>query len=268
MILNAMNCHWRYYTLEAFLKSCQQLGYQYIELWTGPMHLYVDRSTYQETKELKELLNKYHLKVVVLCPEQTNPKPNNLASNNPEVLKYYLNIIKLANELNVKKILMTSGWAYLDKDINIAYQTSVKNMKILAHKAKEYGITIVVEALQKIESVLVNTSKQLLKYIQDIGEENVKVCIDFGAMAAANETIDEYFNNCKGLIEHIHFVDGKPTGHLAYGDGHRNMNEDLEALKRNGYFKFLSAECASSIYYEEPWEADKKNIEKFKEVML
>ncbi len=268
MKISAMNGHWRFYSLEKYLKTVAEIGFKEIELWTGPMHFYVDAYGYQSVDELKDLLNKYGLKIVVICPEQTNPKPNNIASafRIDEIKNYYFNIIKLAHELNVSKITITSGWAYYDEDYDEAYQRSISMMKEIAKKAKKYHITLVMEALQPSESLLVNTSLDLKKYIENVGADNLKVCIDFGAMAKADETITDYFNNCGDLIEHVHFVDGKPTGHLAYGDGTRDIYQDILLLKKFNYHGYLSLESVASRYFEKPWLADLKNYEAFQKV--
>ena len=46
--LCAMNCHYRFYELENFFQSVHKLGMHYVELWSGPMHYYVDARRHED----------------------------------------------------------------------------------------------------------------------------------------------------------------------------------------------------------------------------
>ena len=96
----AMNCHYRFYTLEDFFKKSFENGFQYVELWTGPMHFYLDYNGYDPVENLRQLERKYKLKVIGVCPEQTNPKPNNMAAKSTKeqerVFAYFKNAIDIA----------------------------------------------------------------------------------------------------------------------------------------------------------------------------
>ena len=261
MYLSGMNCHYRYYDLEFCFKKLKETGFQKMELWTGPMHFYVDYRTNEDTEKLKLLSEKYGIDIIAICPEQTNPKPNNIAAayRQDDILNYYQRIIDIAEKCKSEKVTVTSGWAYRNENLDQAYERSLEMIRKIARYAALKGIYLVMEALQPEESILVNTSQDLRKYIDQVGESNLKVCIDFGAMARMGETINDYFENCMGLIEHVHFVDGNPTGHLAYTDGDRDIVADLKALRYHGYKGYLSCESVASRYYEKPWIADEKN---------
>lgn len=265
MYLSGMNCHYRYYDLEFCFKKLKETGFEKMELWTGPMHFYVDYRTNEDTEKLKLLSEKYGIDIIAICPEQTNPKPNNIAAayRQDDILNYYQRIIDIAEKCKSEKVTVTSGWAYRNENLDQAYERSLEMIRKIARYAALKGIYLVMEALQPEESILVNTSQDLRKYIDQVGESNLKVCIDFGAMARMGETIDDYFENCMGLIEHVHFVDGNPTGHLAYTDGDRDIVADLKALRYHGYKGYLSCESVASRYYEKPWIADEKNYRAF-----
>lgn len=264
--LCAMNGHWRFYQLEDCFSSLSKQGFRNVELWTGPMHCFVDYQKEADAERVLQLAKKYSLNIVAICPEQTNPKPNNIASpdRKDDIFAYYQNILKFAYACGAKKVTVTSGWMYFNESKPEAWERSVQMMRRIATEAKRYGIALVMEALQPDESRLVNTSLELKKYIEDVGLDNMRVCIDFGAMARACETIDDYFENCGDYIEHVHFVDGSPTGHLAYSDGTRDVIEDIKVLHHYGYQGYLSCESVASRYFEEPWIADQKNYESFK----
>ena len=59
---------------------------------------------------------------------------------------------------------------------------------------------------------------------------------------------------------HCHFVDGNPTGHLAWGDGNRNPGEDLDVFIQSDYPGYFSLELLAPEYYQMPWLAEQKSL--------
>ena len=187
-----MNCHYRFYELENFFQSVHKLG----------MHA----RRHDSPEQLKKLCDRYQITIIGICPEQTNPKPNNIAvkqkHRQEEVLNYYRQMIDIACELECRQVLVTSGWCYYSETVEEAWNRSVVMMKRITDYAK---------------SRLVNTIQDIQRYRNEVGSSCLKVCIDFGAMARMGHTPREYFEAFGSDIVHIHFVDGNPTGHLAWG---------------------------------------------------
>lgn len=258
-----MNSHYRYYQLETFFEKMKELKITCVELWLGPMHFYVDAYGYDNPKQLKELMAKYKIKIIGICPQQSNPNLYNIASkfHQGEVLNYYENVMKVAKDIGCCQVLVTSGWAYYDEPIEEARERSIKMIRKIAQIANRYGVTLVMEALQASESRIVTSISQLQSFLEEADIENLKVCIDFGAMAKAQESINDYFEAFSSRIKHIHFVDGNPSGHLAWGEGSRNMFEDLQCLHKYKYEGYLTLEMAASRYAEVPWISEMKTLQ-------
>lgn len=104
-----------------------------------------------------------------------------------------------------------------------------------------------------------NTISDLKDFLDLVNHDNLKICLDLGAMAKAKENINDYFEAFGSRIIHCHFVDGNPTGHMAWGDGTRCMSQDLNTLKKYNYTGLLSFEIVNRVYYRKPFEADKKS---------
>lgn len=260
-----MNSHYRFYSFERFFQEMNRLGIKNVEIWTGPMHFYVDYNKNQSVEQLKEYAKKYDVKIIGICPEQTNPKPNNVASptRQEDVYAYYCRMVDIAKEVNAQHILITTGWAYYDESVEGAWNRSVELMRKVCDYAKANNILVAIEALQPDESVLANSVEQLKAYLDAVNHPQLKVCIDFGAMARVNNTIQDYFDAFGKDVIHTHFVDGKPTGHLAWSDGTRDLKQDLLDLEVNGYHGYLSLESVNSRYYEKPWAAEEKTLSAF-----
>lgn len=272
MEISGMNSTYRFFTLEYFFKAMNDLEINNIELWTAPHHFFVDYQGYndKDLKRLKTMINKYKVNVQCICPEQTNPKIGNLAVLDLEahnrMISYFKYQINLAKELEASKVLITAGWGYLDKDKSNAWTQSVQSMKELCAYGKKLGVKIIIEALQPDESNLVNNISDLNNYLIEVDSDNLKICIDFGAMARSEENLKDYFQAFGEDIEHIHFVDGKPTGHLALGDGDRNLEKDIKDLKQFGYENYLTLETVNSKYYMHPKKADQQSINVYRKI--
>lgn len=59
MKISAMNCHYRYFTLESFFKYISKIGFKYAEIWTSPQHFFVDYIQNDDINVLKNLRIKY-----------------------------------------------------------------------------------------------------------------------------------------------------------------------------------------------------------------
>ena len=83
----AMNCSHRFFSLEAFFASAADSGFEAVELWTGPMHFFLDYASNDTPEKITRLANSFGLDVCALCPEQNNPKPANIAARGEESIK-------------------------------------------------------------------------------------------------------------------------------------------------------------------------------------
>lgn len=271
--LCAMNCHYRFYQLESFFKSASKNGYKFLEIWTGPQHFFVDYSKHESIKKLKQLEDKYQVKITGICPEQTNPKPNNIAINSfdgkKRALDYFKNIIDVASEIQAHQVVVTSGWAFYDESVDDAYNRSIELLREISEYAEERELPLAIEALQKEESLLANSADDLKKIIDDVDSNMLNVCLDIGAMEMAEDTIQTYFDTFGEKVIHSHFVDVKNDNtHIAWGDGNRNMEEDLECFSKNNYKGLLSFECVNSQYFEDPEEADKRTMNLYNSISI
>ena len=74
-------------------------------------------------------------------------------------------------------------------------------MRKVCDYAKANDILVAIEALQPDESVLVNSVEQLKAYLDAVNHPQLKVCIDSGAMARVNNTIQDYVDAFMPSVE-------------------------------------------------------------------
>lgn len=269
--LCAMNCHHRFYELEDFFKSCRENGYKFVEIWTGPQHFFMDYNSYETIDKLRNLEKKYDIKIIGICPEQTNPKPNNIAAKDllmqQRVLKYFKNAIDVASAINANQVVITSGWSFYSEPVVEAYQRSVSMIRKLCEYAETKNMNLAIEALQKEESLIANNCKQLKKLIDDVNHKRLKICLDIGAMSSCSESIDDYFETFHDDIIHTHFVDVDGITHLAWGDGKRDMKKDVQTFFQHNYSGLFSVECVNGKYFVNPAKADEQSMNQYQKIL-
>lgn len=263
--LAAMNIIHSFYPLEEFFASSKNAGYRYVELWTGPMHFFLSASGHDPLDSLRAELAAYGLTLVGLCPEQNNPKPHNIAARGLRAQMrthaYFCNAIEVAAELDAPQVVVTPGWAFLDEPRKDAWERSVEMLRALAERAAHRGVRLVLEALQPDESVIANTAADLARLIDEVASPALFACLDTGAMERAGETIDGYFDELGDRIAHCHFTDYADVSHVGWGDGHRSMRADLDALVARGYRGICSVETYSERYLADPAAADARTMD-------
>lgn len=262
--LAAMNIIHCFYSLEEFLGSAEAAGYRQVELWCGPMHLFLDHTGHDPLDELRAGLAAHGLSLVGLCPPQNNPKPGNIAARSARAQMrthaYFCHAIEVAAELEAPQVVVTPGWAFLDEPREAAWVRSVEMLRSLAEHAAQRGVRLAMEALQPEESVLVNTASDLARLIDEVDRPALVACLDMGAMERVGETIDDYFACLGERVAHCHFTDYGEVSHLAWGDGHRSMKDDLQALASHGYAGVCSVETYDERYLANPAQADTRTI--------
>jgi protein FrlC len=95
--------------------------------------------------------------------------------------------------------------------------------------------------------------------LNDISSAALKGMVDTIPMALAGESISDYSEVLGNDLRHIHFVDGKPRGHLAWGDGILPLQKYITDLETITYGNYLSLEITDSMYYLDPGSADSRS---------
>ena len=66
-----MGMHYKYRTLDYFLKSQKELGVQSIEFWCARPHFLLDDYGFEDAGKLREKIDSYGMKLTAFSPECT-----------------------------------------------------------------------------------------------------------------------------------------------------------------------------------------------------
>lgn len=258
----AMGIHYHYYSLKYMLESQKRAGYQCIELYCAAPHVQMTTEGVADRAEIIQEIRDSGLHVVCLTPDNCMG-PWQYAANGSEKIeqskRYFRHALDLAVDLDCRQVACNSGWGLLDESPEGAWKRSIDFMRWYCKEAKKLGLTLVMESLRAAESNLVNSLLTLDQYLKELDCDNIKPMIDTCAMAVAKESMEDWFLTFGSEIAHMHFVDGTPYFHLAWGDGDRSLDAYMDAIKTNNYQGALTQEITDGRYYDNPGKADEQS---------
>ncbi|MCM3789306.1 sugar phosphate isomerase/epimerase [Domibacillus indicus] len=259
-----MNIHYLFYSLDYFFAAQQKAGIESIELWGGAPHFLMDSMSYADCKKVKQKAAQHDVEIVAFTPESII-YPYNIAAPDPDQFEksklYFTNAVKAAAELGTSLMTINSGYGYLNEANEEAWKRSAEMLHHLAHAAEKEGVTIAMETLRPEESKIVTTLEEAKRMHKEINSPAFKIMLDTVAMSVAGETMEDWFAAFGEEIAHIHFVDCKPYGHLAWGDGSLDVSKQIEILNQYQYKGFLGQEITEMKYFEKPDEVDQRIME-------
>ncbi|MFT4413727.1 TIM barrel protein [Fredinandcohnia humi] len=256
--ITGMNFHYLHYPLEYFLDAMVTYEFKKIELWGASPHLYVEDLSLLEVCQLKKEIDKRELEVVCFTPEQCM-YPINLSAKEHRIrersINYFKKSVEAAIELEAPMVLITAGWGYRNEPRSEALKRTRDSLEQLTAFAEQRKVILALEPLQKVESNLICTLSDLKEMLESVPSNYLKGMVDTIPMAVEGESLSSYFEELKNELIHIHFIDGNPTGHLAWGDGNLPIQTYMETLKKYRYRGALTLEFTSYQYLQNPNEA-------------
>ena len=261
--LVAMNQHYRRFSLDYFLDCQEKVGFRNIELWCGASHFYIDAQGYEDPSSLKRKLKDRDLQIVSV----TTPSiayQYQYASQEKEILQksfcYFRNGIQLASELEADRVVVNSGWGYLNEPSSDSWKRARDHLYMLCEYASECGIICMMESLRSDESNIVNNLQSARKMYDEVGHPSLKMMVDTIATGSAGETLEMWFETFGKELVHMHFLDGDPYVHNIWGDGNTPLEAQLNVMNRYGYTGYLVQEVADEKYFDDPFSADVQNM--------
>ncbi|MBT2700764.1 protein FrlC [Neobacillus sp. B4I6] len=261
--ITGMNFHYLHYPLDYFLDAMVKYEFEKIELWGAAPHLYVEDLSLTAIRAIKKEIARRDLEVVCFTPEQCM-YPINLAAKESAIrersVAYFKKSIDAALELEAPMVLVTAGWGYRNESRREAWSRTQDSLEQLTAYAEKQGTVLALEPLQKIESNLINTLPDLKEMLDSIHSPALKGMVDTIPLAVEGEALASYFEELREDFVHIHFIDGDPGGHLAWGDGSLPLEKYMKTLGDHNYNRALTLEFTSSQYLIDPNQAVEKSL--------
>jgi protein FrlC len=260
-----MNIHYLQYSLDYFLDSQKRIGFKSLEFWGGAPHFWMDYLINDDCRIIRQKAEDHDLKIAVFTPECAIYQYLLCASDpwqHEKSIEYFKRGLNAASVLGAKIMGINTMGGLRDENPERTYERAVKSLSILGEAAKNEGIALAVETVRPEESTIITTLPELNKLFTDVNHSNVKILLDLIAMGVAGETPEQWFKTFGENIIHIHFVDGRPSGHLIWGDGLNPLEHYVQVLNDFHYSGYLGQEITDFKYFLDPAAADAINFGK------
>lgn len=168
-------------------------------------------------------------------------KKYDISSNDEAVrnggIEYLTNIMKQVSKMDGKIISDVSyaGWGIPDATEFCKEElrdNSVKSMKVLSKIAEELDITYGVEAVNRFEGVVINTSKDALEYVEMVDSEKVGILLDAYHMNIEENSFRDAILTAGDKLVGLHTGENNRS---VPGKGHINWDEIFKALADIGF---------------------------------
>jgi sugar phosphate isomerase/epimerase len=126
-----------------------------------------------------------------------------------------------------------------DGDLDAALERFVASMRECADHAAERGTGLLVEAINRYETPLLNSAADTVAVVERIYRPNVSVLLDAFHMNIEEVSLGGAIRATGDRLGHFHIVD---SNRRAAGLGHIDHDEVVAALTEVGYSGWLSAE--------------------------
>ena len=258
-----MNLVYKFYSFDYFLNAMERLGYESIEVLPNAPHFYVPDLSAGDMASIRQKIADHHLKVICYTPDQCS-YPVNISYHSETArrrsIQSLIRQIEICSYLGSGQMLLTSGYGYFDEPKEHAWARMIDSLGQLSRKAEKEGIVLVLEPIRTDETNLVTDLPSLKKALREVGSPSLKGMLDTSPMYYAGESIAQYARELGDDLWHIHLIDGRPAGHLAWGDGIFPLDQYILEIEQAGYDRYMTLELTSAEYYNEPSPAMEKSM--------
>lgn len=269
--VSGSNFSYQHHPLERCFDDLAALGRTAVELWGIAPHLHVPWCSDADARGVRRAAESRGLDIICFTPEQVM-YPVNIASPDrrlrAESIAMFRRAAELAVALGSPKLFLTPGRGFETESPGAAWRRSIDALGEIAAYAQTLGVECLLEPLQRVESDLVNTARQAARALAEVGAPNLGVALDTVAMAAAGESVVDYFELLGDRVHHVHLIDGTPTGHLAWGDGELPLERILATLDQHDYSGWMTVELfGDGTYALDPRTALARSLSAIEEAL-
>ncbi|MDO4339210.1 MAG: sugar phosphate isomerase/epimerase family protein [Eubacteriales bacterium] len=129
-----------------------------------------------------------------------------------------------------------AGWGItnfvLDNGKEDILERSIDSMRQIIKTAEDYGVVYCVEAVNRFESVLINTAAEAVDYVKRVDSKNIGVLLDTYHMNIEENNIGDAIRYAGDYLVNFHTGE---NNRRAPGRGHLDWDEIFQALKDVNY---------------------------------
>jgi D-psicose/D-tagatose/L-ribulose 3-epimerase len=180
-----------------------------------------------------------------VCPAQADPTGDDEETRN-NAHEYLKERIRLASEIGSSVlsgiIYSTPGRRVMPAEAH--WERAATVLREAARFARDLGVTLGIETVNRYESFLINTADQALRLREMIGEPNVGVHLDSFHLNIEEESLYEATAKAAPYLCHFHLCESH-RGEV--GTGLVNFDDIFQALAEAGYSGMVGLEIFGAL---------------------
>jgi D-psicose/D-tagatose/L-ribulose 3-epimerase len=226
------------------VEKTKQLGYDFIEISLYDLAAFDAEMTRRALKEFD---------LDATCSIALKFETD-ISSDDPAVVqrgeRYLMDAVKATHDIGSKYLVGITYSAlgkYTAETTPQGRQNCVEVLKRVGQRSRELGVTLGVEVVNRYETNVLNTAKQALDLIGEIGDDDIVVHLDTYHMNIEEGDLARPIYLCGDRLGYVHIGDSH-RGYL--GSGTIQFEPLFRALADNGYGGPVAFESFSSAVIE------------------
>jgi sugar phosphate isomerase/epimerase len=223
--------------IETSCRRLQKYGYNGIEFAAEPYKL--------DAGKCMSLMGKYGLDCRSLCGIFNESRDLTASGEaGKTAVKYLKDTVDFAVKTGAQVIIVVPSPVGRPvqpegKTIDELRNNAIVNIREAASYAGEYGVSLVIEAINRYETYFINTLEKAHSLIRDIGHPSVGIMADLFHMSIEESSFTQSLLMIQDKLLHVHIADNtrEPAGL-----GHTDFKEIIRTLKKIGYNGSLTME--------------------------
>lgn len=265
--LGINNFTYRRYSFAYFLKAVKNMGLTSIELSGCHPHFTIFEAEEFDVKGFAKQIKDMGIKVAAIEPEQ-NFLPINIAATEEyfreQSIKQLSFYIENAKEFDCDKVILYPGKAFMNYPHSQAWKNSRESITKLCEIAAQHGVTILLEGVSNFISDLMMDSTTVKRMMEEVGADNLGVCVNSSAAYAAGETLEDYFKLFGSKIKMVQLSDSiGDNEQLPWGEGNQDMQVHLDTLRKYNYDGPIALEIIEEEQAGHPDDSYGRSVEHF-----
>ena len=192
-----------------------------------------------------------------------NPQAN-VASPDPKIRNNGINFIKkaidVANQLEGDVIcgILYGAWGEENPKMRRleALEYSIESLKLVGDYAKDHGVVLALEPVNRFEGHLINTADEMVDFLNKVNHPNIRLHLDTFQMNFEENDLCEPFRKYSKYLYHVHLCEnhrGVP------GTGTMPWREIFKTLREINYDRWVVYEAwVTDVFLRELGEVPSK----------
>lgn len=251
-----------FFSWEYFEEQQKALNTQYVELFGGTPHIWVDHLGFVIPEEVKNT----SLDLVMYTPKPYNYSFCAVEQDQyNKTAAYYRNCIDAARQLGIKDVIVTVSGGCMDAPKNIRHENAVQQLSSMNVYADENDVRIHLAPLGSEVDSEAYDLKSIQAILNEVGKSNVSAMLDTAAIATHGETIKQWFEQLGDRIRIVRVRDHNGEEEVPLGEGTLPLEQYLTELQEIGFQGILSIELGNDDYWDDPQKWEVKAWQVFEE---